>query len=59
MYESIPGYLKGFIDGGFFWYTLAGVVLFFLYSAMNSSSESRAFSRSGTSTSMPSITRLT
>ena len=34
MYESIPGYLKGFIDGGFFWYTLAGLLLFFIFDSL-------------------------
>lgn len=31
MYENIFGYLKGYFESGFFWYTLAGILLFFLY----------------------------
>lgn len=31
MYENILDYLKGYIENGFFWYTLAGILLFFLY----------------------------
>ena len=34
MYGNILDYLKGYIDGGFFWYTLAGLLLFFIYSAL-------------------------
>ena len=34
MYENLLDYLKGYIELGFFWYTLAGILLFFLYCAM-------------------------
>ncbi len=34
MFDNLYDYLIGFFKFGFFWYTLAGVVLFFLYSAM-------------------------
>ena len=34
MYENILDYLKGYIDYGFYWYTLAGLLLFFIYSAL-------------------------
>ena len=34
MYENVLGYLRGYIDNGFFWYTLAGLLLFFIYSAL-------------------------
>lgn len=34
MYENLVDYLKGYIEFGFFWYTLAGLLLFFLYCAM-------------------------
>ena len=34
MYDNPLDYLTGFLKCGFFWYTLAGVLLFFLYAAL-------------------------
>ncbi|MBQ9901811.1 MAG: VanZ family protein [Clostridia bacterium] len=34
MYDNLLDYLMGFFKCGFFWYTLAGVVLFFIYAAL-------------------------
>ena len=34
MFDSLVDYLIGFFRLGFFWYTLAGIVLFFIYCAL-------------------------
>ena len=36
MFDSVWDYLIGFFRFGFFWYTLAGVLLFFIYAALKS-----------------------
>ena len=34
MYDNISDYLVAFFKSGFFWYTLAGLLLFFIFSAL-------------------------
>lgn len=34
MYETIADYFMGYIECGFFWYTLAGILVFFIYCAL-------------------------
>ena len=42
MYDNLLDYLTGFLKCGFFWYTLAGVLLFFLYAVIGHKSTKKS-----------------